>query len=88
MFALHRLMRLAFSVLDELMEAVPGVIRLMFGQVVVEGLVNSFNVGLYRMTDDIRYALGRFFDGLEIERLVVAVQQISFGEVLEAICRE
>jgi hypothetical protein len=43
----------AFSVLDELVEAVSGVVRFVFGQVVVEGLVNGFDVGLDRMTDDI-----------------------------------
>ena len=44
---------LAFPVLDKLMEAIPGVVVFVFGQVVVEGLVNGFDVGLYRMTDDI-----------------------------------
>ena len=44
--------QLAVSVLDELVEAVPSVV-LMHLKIVVEGLVNSFNVGLYRMADDI-----------------------------------
>ena len=43
----------AFSVLDKLVEAIPSVIVFMLGQVVVEGRVNGFDVGLYGMTDDI-----------------------------------
>ena len=43
----------AFSILDELVEAVPGVVVFMLGQVVVKGLVYGFDVGLYGMTDDI-----------------------------------
>lgn len=50
--------RLAFSVLDELVEAIPGVVVLVLGQVVVEGLVNGFDVGFYRMADDICYTFG------------------------------
>ncbi len=78
--------RLAFSVLDELVEAIPGVVVLVFGQVVVEGLVNGFDVRLDRMTDDIRYTFGRFIDGFEVQRFIIAVQQISLGEVGEAVC--
>ena len=51
--ALGIIVQLAVPVLDELMEAVPGVVVFMLGQVVVEGLVNGFDVRLYRMTDDI-----------------------------------
>ena len=40
------------------MEAVPGVFVLVLGQVVVEGLVYGFDALLYRMADDVRYALG------------------------------
>jgi hypothetical protein len=43
----------SLNILNELVEAVPGVIVLVLGQVVVECLVNGFDVGLYRMTDDI-----------------------------------
>ena len=35
--------RLAFSVLDKLVEAIPGVVALVLGQVVVEGLVYGFD---------------------------------------------
>ena len=45
--------QLTVSVLDELVEAIPGVVVLVLGQVVVKSLVNGFDVGLYRMTDDI-----------------------------------
>ena len=45
--------RLAFSVLNELVEAVPGVIVLVHGQVVVKSLVNGFNTLLDGMADDI-----------------------------------
>ena len=44
---------LAFSVLDELMEAIPGVVVLVHLKIVVEGLVNGFDIGFYRMADDI-----------------------------------
>lgn len=56
------------------MKAIPSIIRFVFLKIVVEGLVNGFNVGLYRMTDDIRYALGRFFDVLKVQWLVVTVE--------------
>ena len=42
----------SLNFLDELMEAVPGVAVLMFGQVVVEGLVNGFDVRLDGVADD------------------------------------
>ena len=45
--------RLAFSVLDKLVEAVPGVVVLVLGQVVVKSLVNGFNTLLDGMADDI-----------------------------------
>ena len=45
--------QLAFSVLDEFVEAVPGVVVLMHLKIVVEGLVYGFDARLYRMTDDI-----------------------------------
>ena len=70
------------------MEAVPGVFVLVLGQVVVEGLVYGFDALLYRMADDVRYALGRFIDGLEVQRLIITVKQVSFGEVLKAVGRE
>ena len=66
--------QLAFSVLDELVEAIPRVIGSVLRQVVVKGLVYGFDVGLYWMTDYIRYTFGRFFDILKVERLVVAVE--------------
>ena len=40
------------------MEAVPGVVVLMHLKIVVEGLVYGFDALLYRMADDVRYALG------------------------------
>ena len=43
----------SLNILNELVEAVPGVIVLVLGQVVVECLVNGFDVGLYGMTDDV-----------------------------------
>ena len=43
----------AVPVLDELVEAIPSVVVFMLGQVVVEGRVNGFDVGLDRMADDI-----------------------------------
>ena len=43
----------AFSVLDELVEAVPCIVAITHLKIVVEGLVNGFDVGLYGMTDDI-----------------------------------
>ena len=43
----------AFSVLDELVEAIPGIVIFMLGQVVVECLVHGFDAWLYRMIDDI-----------------------------------
>lgn len=70
------------------MEAVPGVVVLMHLKIVVEGLVNGFDALLYRMADDVRYALGRFIDGLEVQRFIITVQQVSFGEVLKAVGRE
>ena len=39
------------SVLNELVKALPCIVVLVFGQIVVEGLVNGFDVGLYRMAD-------------------------------------
>ncbi len=45
--------RLAFSVLDKLVEAVPSVIGFVFGQVVLKGLVYSFDARLDGVTDDI-----------------------------------
>ena len=30
----------------------------------------------------------RFFDFLKVERFIIAVEYVSLGEVLEAICRE
>ena len=83
---LYRL--LAFSVLHKLVEAVPGVVVFVLGQVVLKSLVNGFDVRLYRMTDDICYTFGRFIDDLEVQRLVIAVKKVSFGEVLEAVGRE
>ena len=47
------------------MEAVPGVVVLMYLQVVVEGLVNGFDARLYGVADDIWYTFGRFFDILD-----------------------
>ena len=80
--------QLAFSVLDELVEAVPGVVVLMHLKIVVKGLVNGFDARLNGVADDIRYTFGRFFDILEIERFIITVQQISLGEVLKAVGRE
>ena len=37
----------------KLVEAVPGVIVFVLGQVVVKSLIDSFDVGLDRMADDI-----------------------------------
>ena len=51
--ALGITVRLAFSVLNELVEAVPGVIVLVHGQVVVKSLVNGFNTLLDGMAEDI-----------------------------------
>ena len=65
---------LAFSVFDEVMESISGVIVYVLGQVVDEGLVNGIDVGLYMMTNDIRYALGRFFDSFKAQWLVEAVK--------------
>ena len=53
LFTLYRFVRLAFSVFDKLIEAIPGVVIFVFGQVVVKSLVNVFDVGFDRMTDDI-----------------------------------
>ena len=70
------------------MDAIPGVIVFMLGQVVVEGLVNGFDGWLDRMTNDICYTFCCFLYILEIERLFIAVKKVSFGEVLKAVCRE
>lgn len=78
----------SLNILDELVEAIPGVIVLVLGQVVVECLVNGFDVGLYGITDDISYTFGRFFDGLKVQRFIIAVQQVSLGEVFEAVARK
>ena len=51
--ALGIMVQLAFSVLDKLVEAIPRVIGSVLGQVVVKGLVYGFDVGLYRMADNI-----------------------------------
>ena len=40
-------------------------------KIVVKDLVNGFDARLYRMADDVRYALGRFFDGFKVERLII-----------------
>jgi len=45
--------QLSVLVLDKLVEAIPSVIVFMLGQVVVEGRVNGFDVGLDRMANDI-----------------------------------
>ena len=44
---------LTVSVLNELMEAIPGVVVLVLGQVVVKSLVYGFDARLYRMANDI-----------------------------------
>ncbi len=51
--ALGIIVQLAVPVLDKLVEAIPSVVVFMLSQVVVEGLVNGFDVGLYRMANDI-----------------------------------
>ena len=56
------------------METIPSIIRFVLGQVVVKGLVNGFDVRLYRMTDDICYTFGRFINGLEVQRFIIAVE--------------
>ena len=43
----------SLNILDKLVEAIPGVVVLMHLKKVVEGLVNGFDVGFYRMADDI-----------------------------------
>ena len=45
--------QLAVPVLDELVKTVPGVVVLIHLKVVVESLINGFDVGFYRMADDI-----------------------------------
>ena len=70
------------------MEAIPGVVVLMHLKIVVEGLVYGFDALLYRMADDVRYAFGRFIDGLKVQRFIIAVQQVSLGEVFEAVGRK
>ena len=67
------------------MEAVPGVAVLMFGQVVVEGLVNGFDVRLDGVADDTWYTFRRFIDGLKRKWLVVAVEMVSLGEMLKPV---
>ena len=79
---------LAVLVLDELVEAIPSIVIIFSLKVVVECLDNSLNAWVYRMADDIRYAFGRFFNIFKIERFIITVQQISLGEVLEAVGRE
>ena len=44
---------LAFSVLDELVKAVPGVAVLMYLKIVVEGLINGIDGRRDGMADDI-----------------------------------
>ena len=73
-FTLHRLVRLTVLILDELVETVPGVVVLVLGQAVVKSLVNGFDARLDGVADDIRYALGRFIDGLEIQWFIIAVE--------------
>ncbi len=51
--ALGIIVQLAVPVLDKLVEAIPSVVVFMLSQVVVEGLVNGFDVRLYRMANDI-----------------------------------
>jgi hypothetical protein len=51
--ALSICVQLAVSVLDELVKAVPGVVALMYLQVVVEGSVNGFDTRLDGVADDI-----------------------------------
>ena len=43
----------SISVLDELVEAVPGVVGFVLGQVIIDSLINGFDVWLNRMADDI-----------------------------------
>lgn len=64
----------AVPVLDELVEAIPGVVVLMHFKIVVEGLVNGFDVGLYGVADDISYTFGRLLNGHKVKRLAVAVE--------------
>ena len=45
--------QLSVSVLDELVEAIPSVVVLVLGQIVVEGLVNGFEAWLDGIADDI-----------------------------------
>ena len=78
----------SLNILNKLVEAVPGVVVFVLGQVVVEGLVNGFDVGLYRMTNDIRYTFGCFIDGLEVQRFIIAVKKVSLGEMLKAVGRK
>ena len=56
------------------MEAVPGVIVLVLGQVVVEGLVYGFDGWLNGVADDTCYTFGRFINGLEVQRFIIAVE--------------
>jgi hypothetical protein len=43
----------SLNILNELVKAIPGVVLLVFGQIVVKSLVYGFDVGLYGMTDDV-----------------------------------
>ena len=81
-------MLLVLSILDELVETVPGVAVFVGLKIVVEGIDNCLGALVHVMPDDFTHTPCRVPYVIEVEWLVIGVQQISLGEVLEAVGRK
>lgn len=78
------MMPLSFSIFDELVKTVPGVVVLVLSQVVVENLVNGFDVRLYGVADDISYALGHFILGVRDYYFSLFINHIPLKNLIDS----
>lgn len=80
--------QLAFSILDEFVEAVPDVDALVGLKVIVDGLDDGLGALVHVMSYDFSHTSCRVPYVVEVERLVIAVKHVTLWEVLKAVGRE